>query len=185
MVIELPGRTYINFNKMVLVFLNHFQMSVRCDVDIELLLALCQDKSTHMLNHIQEWCRWKRLIKSYIHPKFLLEWFLKSLLPYISKDVSTSRVTYEQEAIFKTRQLDLIYAQSAMLYEIILDVPQSNYEPRKNIGPHDDDIIGSTNAKPTNLVMNELKYLSLRHPVEGQASTSSSTPTQSVDVHSV
>jgi hypothetical protein len=49
-----------------------------------------QDKATHISDHIQEWHRWKRLIKAYIPPEFLLEWFLKSLLPYISKDVSTS-----------------------------------------------------------------------------------------------
>jgi hypothetical protein len=88
----------------------------------------------HISDHIQEWHRWKRLIKSYIPPEFLLEWFLKSLLPYISKDVSTSRVTSEEEAIFKAQQLDLIYAQSGMLYEILPDAPRSNYDPRKNLG---------------------------------------------------
>jgi hypothetical protein len=120
--IELPGGTYINFNQMVLVFLNHFQLLVRYDVDIELLSAFHQDKATHISDHIQEWHRWKRLIKAYIPLEFLLEWFLKSLFPYISKDVSTSRVTSEEEAIFKSQQLDLIYSQSGMLYEIIPDV---------------------------------------------------------------
>jgi hypothetical protein len=47
--IELPGGTYRTFNQMVLVFLNHFQLSVHYDVDIELLSTLCQDKSTHIL----------------------------------------------------------------------------------------------------------------------------------------
>ena len=51
--------------------------------------------------------------------QFLLEWFLKYLLPFISKDVSTSGVTTEEEAILKAHQLDLIYAQSGILYEII------------------------------------------------------------------
>jgi hypothetical protein len=32
--IELAGGTYRNFNQMVLVFLNHFQLSVRYDADI-------------------------------------------------------------------------------------------------------------------------------------------------------
>jgi hypothetical protein len=147
-------------------------------------MTLRQDKSTHISDHIKEWHKRKRLIKSYIPPEFLLEWFLKSLLPYISKDVSTSRVTSEEEAIFKAQQLDLIYAQSRMLYEIIPDTPQSNYDPRQKPGPHADDIIGSTNAKTTDLVMNQLKYLSLNPYVAGQATTSSST-TPSVDVHSV
>ena len=57
-----------------------------------LLLTFWQDKATHISNHIQEWRRRKRLIKSFIPPEFLLKWFLKSLLPYIAKDVSTSRV---------------------------------------------------------------------------------------------
>jgi len=139
----------------------------------------------HISDHIQEWHRQKRLIKSYIPPEFLLEWFLKSLLPYISKDVSTYGVTSKEEAILKARQLDLIYAQSGVLYEILPNMSQSKYEPRKYLGPHVDVIIGSANAKSTYLVMNQLKDLSLIHPVVGQASSLSSTPTQSVDVHYV
>jgi hypothetical protein len=108
--IDLPWGTYGTFNQMVLVFLNHFQLPVCYDVGIELLSAFCQDKSTHISNHIQEWCRWKRFIKDYIPPKFLLEWFLKSLQPYISKDASTFGVTYQEEAIFKAQQLDIIYS---------------------------------------------------------------------------
>jgi hypothetical protein len=52
--IDLPGGTYRNFNQMVLVFLNHFQLSVSYDVNIELFSTLCQDKATHISNHIQE-----------------------------------------------------------------------------------------------------------------------------------
>jgi hypothetical protein len=86
---------------MVLVFLNHFQLSVPYDAIIEILSAFLQDKTTHISDHIQEWHRWNSLIKAYIPLEFLLEWFLKSLHPYISKDVSTSQVTFEEEAIFK------------------------------------------------------------------------------------
>jgi hypothetical protein len=94
------------------------------------------------------------LIKAYIPPEFLLEWFLKYLLPYISKDVSTSGVTSEEEAIFKAKKLDLIYAQSGMLYEILPNAPRSNYDPRKNLEPHADGIIGSANVKSIDLVTN-------------------------------
>jgi hypothetical protein len=106
-----------------------------------------------------------------------LEWFLRSLFPYISKDVSTSRVTSEEEFVFKAQQLDLIYAKSEMLYEILPHMPWLNYDPRKNPRPHIDGIIGFTNSKSTDLVMNQLKYLSLSYPVAGKASTSFSTPT--------
>jgi hypothetical protein len=67
--IELLGGTYQNFNQMVLVFLNHFQLSVCYDFGIEIMLALRQDKATHILDHIQEWLhRHKRSIKAYIPP---------------------------------------------------------------------------------------------------------------------
>jgi hypothetical protein len=101
--IELPGGTYSNFNQMVLVFLNHFQLSIHYNVSIEIIPSLCQDKATRISDHIQEWHRWKRLIKDYILLEFMLEWFLKSLLPYISKDFSTFRVTYKEEDIFKSQ----------------------------------------------------------------------------------
>jgi hypothetical protein len=110
------------------------------DVSIELLSTFNQDKSTHISDHIQEWRRQKRLIKAYVPPEFLLEWFLKSLLPYISKDVSTYVVIYEEKAIFKAQQLYLIYAQYGMLFEIILDASRSNYDLRQNPGPHADGI---------------------------------------------
>jgi hypothetical protein len=139
---------------MALVFLNHFHLSFRYDAGIELSPALHQDKSSHISDHIQEWCRRKRLIKAYIPPKFLLEWFLKSLLPYILKDVSTSRVRYEEEAIFKDQKLDLIYAQCGMLYKILPDTPRSNYNPKQKLGPHVNGIISSTNVKYVYLVMN-------------------------------
>ena len=74
-------------------------------------------------DHIQEWSRLKRFIKSFIPLEFLLEWFLKSLLPYIAKDVSTSGVQNEEQAIFRAQELDLIYAQSELLYEIIRNAP--------------------------------------------------------------
>jgi hypothetical protein len=56
-------------------------------------------------------------------PTFHLECFLKSLHHPISKDVATSVVTTEEETIFKSQQLDLIYAHSGMLYHILLDTP--------------------------------------------------------------
>jgi hypothetical protein len=55
--IELPRGAYETFSHMVLVFLNHFQLSVHYDVDLELFSTLCQDKATHILDHIQEWHR--------------------------------------------------------------------------------------------------------------------------------
>jgi hypothetical protein len=60
-----------------------------------------------------------------------------------------------------------------------------NYDPRQNLGPHADSIIGSANTSSTDLVMHLLKDLSLSQFIVGQDSSVSSTPTQLVDVHSL
>jgi hypothetical protein len=86
-----------------MVFINHFQLPIRYDVGLELLSTLRQDTTTHISYHIQEWHRWKRLIKTPIPPTFILEWFLKSLHTPISKDVATTGVTTKEEAIFRAQ----------------------------------------------------------------------------------
>jgi hypothetical protein len=116
------------------------------------------------------------LVKTPIPPTFLLEWFLKSLHAPISKDVATSGVFSEEEAILRAQQFDLIYAQSGMLYHLLPDAPRTNHDPRQTPRPHADGIVGSTNVKSTD---------STTKSAGGPASSGSSKPTQSTDVHSV
>ena len=72
---------------------------------------------------------------------------MKSLLPYISKYVSTLRVTTEEEAILMAQQLNLIYAQYGILYEIIPNAPRSNTDfVKPKHGPHVNDIVGSVES---------------------------------------
>jgi hypothetical protein len=67
---------------------------------------------------------------------FLLEWFLKSLIPYISKDVETSGVFTEEHAIFRAQQYSMRFMPNT---------PQSTLELSKwNSEPHDDGIVGSS-----------------------------------------
>jgi hypothetical protein len=70
-----------------------------------------------------------------------------------------------------------------MLYKILPDALKSNYDPRQNIGPHADGIVGSANVKSTDSVTSHLKELSLNQFVGGPTSSVSSNPTQSTDVH--
>ena len=116
------------------------------------------------MDHIQEWRRWKSLIKATIPPEFLLEWFRKSLLPYISKDVSTSGVMNEEEAILRAQQLDLIYSQSRILYEIIPKAsrPIQNVE-KPNPRPHADGVVGSVNSPTVESLDKQLHQLSFKH----------------------
>ena len=83
----------------------------------------------------------------------MLERFLKLLLPYIVKDVSTSGVQNEEQAIFRARELDLIYAQSGLLYEIIPNGPHSSFDPKVKPEPHDDGILGCMSVKPIDSVV--------------------------------
>ena len=151
------------------------------DVGTELLLTFRQDKATHISDHIQEWRRRKRLIKAFIPLEFLLEWFLKLLLPYIAKDVSRSRVQNEEEAIFRAHELDLIYAQSGLLYEIIPNALRSSFYPKIKPRPHADGIVGCTSTKPADSVVKQVSQLSINQFALGQA-TDSSQPSQTASV---
>jgi hypothetical protein len=50
--IELDGSRYSYFNDLEMVFLNHFQLPVRYDVDTELLANFEQTKADHISDHI-------------------------------------------------------------------------------------------------------------------------------------
>jgi hypothetical protein len=184
--IELDRSRYSYFNDLEMVFLNHFQLPVRYDVDTELLANFEKTKADHISDHIREWWCRKRLIKVQVPPSFLLEWFLKSLVPCISKDVATSRVFSEEEVIMRVQQLELIYSQSDMLYEIFPDVSWSILDKaKKNSGPHADGIVGSVQSKSMDLLSNQLQQLSIQQTVANQTSSSVVPPTQTSDVHSV
>ena len=98
------------------------------------------------------------MIKAFIPSKFVLEWFLKSLLPYIVKEVSTYRVQNEEQAIFRAWELDLIYAQSGLLYEIIPNALRSSFDPKIKPGPHADGIVGCTSAKHVDSVAKQVSH---------------------------
>jgi hypothetical protein len=94
-------------------------------VGTELLANFEQTTTDHISNHIGEWRHRKSLIKVPIPPAFLLEWFLNSLVLQLSKDVATSGVFSEEDAIMRAQQFELIYSQSGLLYNIWLDAPRS------------------------------------------------------------
>ena len=84
-----------------MAFLNHFQLPVRYDAGTELLANFEQMTVDKISDHIREWQHRKSLIKVPIPPSFLLEWFLKSLVPHLSKDIATSGVFSEEDAIMR------------------------------------------------------------------------------------
>jgi hypothetical protein len=112
--------------------------------------------------------------------EFLLEWFLKSLIPYISKDIAISCVFMEEHAISKAQQLELIYSQFRMLYNIMPNAPRSTLNLSKlKSGPHANGIISSSQRKTTNLVSNKMQQFSIQKTAVGSASISTTPTTQS------
>jgi hypothetical protein len=84
-------------------------------------------------------------------------------VPCVSKDIATSRVFYEEQIIMRAQQLEFIYSQSNMLYEILLDVPQSTFDFTKpKYGPRVDVIVGSTKKNPIDHLSNQIQQLSLQ-----------------------
>ena len=144
-----------------MAFLNHFKLPVRYETGTELLTSFRQNDSTHISDHIHEWRRRRRMIKADIPDQFLVDWFVKCLLPYIAKDVALSGVTTEEEAILRAQQLDLVYSQSRVLYQIFPNAPRAETDPTKPTpGPHADGVIGST-ANAVSQVANAMGQLSL------------------------
>ena len=80
--------------------------------------------------------------------------------------------------------MDLIYAQSGLLYEIIPNALHSSFDPKVKPGPHADGIVGCASAKPTDSVVKQVNQLSINQFASGQA-TVSSQPTQMTSVLSV
>ena len=103
------------------------------------------------------------------------------MLPYIAKDVSTSGVQNEEQAIFREQEFDLIYTQSRQLYEIIPNALHSSFDPKINPEPHADGIVGCTSTKPVDSVVKQVIQLSINQSTLRQA-TNSSQPTQTASV---
>ena len=97
------------------------------------------------------------------------------------KDVSTSVVQNEEQAILRAQELDLIYAQSGLLYEIIPNAPRSSFNPKVKPRPHANDIVGCASVKPMDSVAKQVSQLSINQSASGQA-TASSQPGQMVSV---
>jgi hypothetical protein len=75
----------------------------------------------------------------------------------------------EEDAIMRAQQLELIYSQSSLLYEIFPDVPRSILDTTKQRdGPHVDCIVGSAHTNPTEQLTKQLQKLSIQHTTASQ-----------------
>ena len=148
--IELPQAKYLDFNSLAFMFLQYFQLPIRYDKGVEILLSYHYNTTTHITEHIHKWWQRHSLCKIQIDDRIFLDWFLKTFLPPIAKDVTSERPQSEEEAILKAQQFDLIYAQSGYLYTVIPDAPRpsTSYCDAPGASHAVDDIIGSVSQQP-------------------------------------
>ena len=90
--------------------------------------------------------------------------------------MSTSRVTNEEEAILRAQQLDLIYSQSRILYEIILDAPQPTYSVEKpKPGHHANGMVVSVKSPLVESLVIQLHELSVKQSTVEETKVSPSS----------
>ena len=108
--IKLPTHFFTDYGTLAMAFLTHFQLPICYETGTELLTSLRHNTSTHISDHINEWRRRRRLIKAQIPNQLLADWFTKSLLPMITRDVSMGGDVTEEQAISRAQYLDLVYS---------------------------------------------------------------------------
>ena len=101
--IDLPQAKHPDFNSLAFMFLQCFQLPIRYDEGVEILLSCRQSTATHITDHIHEWRRRRSLSKIQLDDRIFLDWFLKKFLPPIAKDVTSERPQSEKEAILKAQ----------------------------------------------------------------------------------
>ena len=87
--IELAHTSYPNFSSLTSMFLQYFQLSIRYEEGVEIFLSCRQTTTTHIIDHIHEWRRRRSLCKIELDDRIFLDWFLKTLLPPIAKDIAS------------------------------------------------------------------------------------------------
>ena len=84
----------------------------------------------------------QRLIKAEIPDQFLVDWFVKSLFPTLSKGVAMSGDMTGEQLIQSAQQMDFIYSQSGTLCDLIPLAARPAFDPaRPSKGPHADGVI--------------------------------------------
>ena len=137
----------------------------------------------YISNHIHEWRRRRHLVKVFILDQILVEWFIKSLLPKITKYVAKGGVVIEEQVIAQAQYLDLVYTQSGTLYEKILDLPRPSQITATPSGSHAiGGVIRSVSANKSKKKSSKITSPIITLPDSPKGDSSLET---SVDIHVV
>lgn len=105
---ELPLGAHTTFAPIATVFLTFFQLPIRHDTGVEVITTFRKPIATHITDQILEWRRRCNVCKMNLEDPLFMDWFLKSILPSIAKDVAATMPQTEEEAILKAQQFDLM-----------------------------------------------------------------------------
>jgi hypothetical protein len=144
--VEEKSGSHATFESLAKAFLTFFQLPIRHDNGLELLSNFKQTSATHIADHIHEWRRRRSLCKAETTKQQCLDWFLRSLVSLLGKDVASTFPQTEEEAISKAQQYDLIYAQSGYLYTVLPDLPKPTPfgQDKPGMSHSADGLIGAT-----------------------------------------
>ena len=128
------------------------------------------------------------MIRAEILQKLLVDWFVKSLLPSITKDVALSGAVTNAKVILKAQQFYLLYYQYQMLYEIIPNALRSDTKkPKPMPSPQANGVIGSTGNDAVKKVQSQIIQVSMYSNLPAAAPSAQPTfaPIQTSDVNKV
>jgi hypothetical protein len=149
--IELPRGFFTDFNTLAMAFLTHYQLPIRYEMGTKILSSFKQTKATHISDHIHEWRRRRRLIKLELPDQLLAEWFTKSFVNDIARDIAMGGVVTEEQAISRAQYLDLVYSQMGTLYDLLPDAPRPSTSATSTTPAAShaaDGVIGTFHAQP-------------------------------------
>jgi hypothetical protein len=115
------------------------------------LSSFKQTKATHIYDHIHEWRQRRRLIKLELPDQLQEEWFMKSFVNDITRDISMGGVFTEGHAISRAQYLDLVYSQTGTLYDLLPDTPRPSTSTTSTTPATShaaDGVIGTFHAQP-------------------------------------
>jgi hypothetical protein len=81
----------------------------------------------------------------------LVEWFTKSFVNDIDRDITMGGVVTEEQAISRAQYLHLVYSQTGTLYDLLLDLPRPSTSTTSTTPAAShavDGVIGTFQAQP-------------------------------------
>jgi hypothetical protein len=79
-----------------MAFLTHYQLPIHYEIGTKILSSFKQTKATNISHHIHEWRRRRRLIELELPDQLLAEWFMKSFVNDIDRDITMGVVVTEK-----------------------------------------------------------------------------------------